>query len=447
MKKILFFVLLAFVGVLLAAPWFVGGFAERQIEEQIALGSRADSGVTIITDEYRRHWFSADSRHRVVITDPELVAALRDLDGGSLFGDQPALIVDTRIDHGPVPFSSLEREDGSLAPALSRARSEFSLDLGNGGEPVALPGTLVTTMALDGTTDARFRLEAGATDLAGPGEQLSWDGATIDARINADGSVVTGEGRIGTVEVTNAAGTGVRIGGVEFDTAQRYGGHGIYVGPANVSMGPIEVGDGGKVARVESIAVVSDSDMKGELLDGEARFSFRGLSAGMMAADVEADIAVANMHAPSLAAITETLQALEEAGGEPAMQQTYPLIESDLARLLAAGPTLDIRNFALKLPQGDVRLRMFLAMAAGDDAGAFAMRDVAGRLTATADLTVPKPIVEMLRAIDPDAAGQAEMLIQMGILREEGDAYRLQAEYGDGLLTVNGFPLPVPVGM
>jgi hypothetical protein len=33
----------------------------------------------------------------------------------------------------------------------------------------------------------------------------------------------------------------------------------------------------------------------------------------------------------------------------------------------------------------------------------------------------------------------------MGLLRKDGDAYEMQAEFAQGLLTVNGAPFPIPV--
>ncbi|HKL62187.1 MAG TPA: DUF945 family protein, partial [Woeseiaceae bacterium] len=72
MKKFLFFVVLGLFVMLLAAPWLLGSFTERQIEERLDAGARAQPGIAVFTEEYRRRWFSSDSRHRVVVTDPRL---------------------------------------------------------------------------------------------------------------------------------------------------------------------------------------------------------------------------------------------------------------------------------------------------------------------------------------------------------------------------------------
>ncbi len=41
---------------------------------------------------------------------------------------------------------------------------------------------------------------------------------------------------------------------------------------------------------------------------------------------------------------------------------------------------------------------------------------------------------------------QAGALVGMGFLRKNGDVYEMRAEYAQGLLTVNGAPMPIPLG-
>lgn len=448
MRKLLFFLLLGFVGLLLAAPWFFGSFAERRIESGLSRNATTGPAVAIVTDEYRRRWFSADSRHRIVLTDSDLIAGIRNLTGTDGFGDQPALIIDTHIDHGPVPFTSLEREDGSLSPALSRARSVFSIDLGDGAEPIALPGELTTAMGLDGSTQAEFVLEAGSHDIPDGGGRLSWDGANIDATISADGMSIQSKGSISPLRLDLAEGGNVSVGSVTFDAAQRYSGYGLPVGRASFETGPIEMSlPGADGFSINAIRIASDSDIVGELLAGNSRISIEELGSGFGSVNLDADVAVANLHAPSLGSLAQALQELEAQARPQLFEEVYPILEPDLARLIAAGPTLDIRHLTFDLPQGELRLRAFIAVAAGQTAAAIDPADLVSRLTATTDLRVPASLVEEIASMEAEAADQLQMLIGMGILREDGDAYRMEAEYGNGLLTINGFPLPVPIGL
>ena len=62
-------------------------------------------------------------------------------------------------------------------------------------------------------------------------------------------------------------------------------------------------------------------------------------------------------------------------------------------------------------------------------------------MEASADITIPSGLFDMVAMMNPDA----QMAVAMGILRTEGDNYVMEAEYKQGLLTVNGAPMPIPL--
>lgn len=450
MKKFLFFVVLGVFFVLLAAPWLLGSFTERQFERRLDAGAEKQPGIAIVTEEYRRRWLSSDSRHRIVITDPRAGGALRELLGGDGFADEPALVIDTRIEHGPLPRG----DDAPLKPGLSRAVSTFSLDPGSASDAVALPGRLVTTTALDGSTHAEFRLQEGSRELPDDDGRIRWEAANIDVDISADGRRIHSRGRIGGFEVTARDGddggtSRLKIADIEGDSVQTYTANDLPVGPMAVTIGSILIAERGAEVSMQDIRITSDAKVEGELLSGttELRVArIEGGGPGPVALTLE--LALQNVHEPSLASLSETARALQQevAGDPPA--ETYRLMEADLARLIAAGPVLDLRKLGIELPDGEVRLTTYLALAAGGDPAApLDARELLGRLTGTAELRVPANVVERVRNIAPRAADQLEMLIATGLLRPDGGDYRLQAEYGNGLMTVNGLPLPIPLGL
>jgi hypothetical protein len=49
--------------------------------------------------------------------------------------------------------------------------------------------------------------------------------------------------------------------------------------------------------------------------------------------------------------------------------------------------------------------------------------------------------MELAQAANPESAA----LIAMGILKKDGEAYIVNAQYEKGLLTVNGAPMPIPL--
>ena len=62
-------------------------------------------------------------------------------------------------------------------------------------------------------------------------------------------------------------------------------------------------------------------------------------------------------------------------------------------------------------------------------------------MEASADLTIPSGLYEMMVAMNP----QVNAAVAMGILRADGDNYVMEAQYKQGLLTVNGAPMPIPI--
>jgi hypothetical protein len=52
------------------------------------------------------------------------------------------------------------------------------------------------------------------------------------------------------------------------------------------------------------------------------------------------------------------------------------------------------------------------------------------------------PVVEMIVQANPEAA----IVIGGGYLIQRGDAYEMKAQLKKGLLTVNGAPIPIPLG-
>ena len=81
--------------------------------------------------------------------------------------DLPVLVINTRLDHGPIPVSSMGREKGSLAPGLGSAVSTLQLETPD-GELIDLPGTIFSKVALDGELQSSYVLEPGSRTADGP---------------------------------------------------------------------------------------------------------------------------------------------------------------------------------------------------------------------------------------------------------------------------------------
>jgi uncharacterized protein YdgA (DUF945 family) len=155
--------------VILVSPGIIGRLAEQNMEEGIEWAESESPGVAITTEAFDRGWFTSEGQHRVVLEGGQFQDATERYAAATGNPELPSLIIDTRIDHGLLPLSSLTRDSGSLVPGLASTISTFQLDPGN--------GVVVRCQRLplhDGKRPLRIRGSAGQlagrrpVDLFGP---------------------------------------------------------------------------------------------------------------------------------------------------------------------------------------------------------------------------------------------------------------------------------------
>ena len=138
-------------------------------------------------------------------------------------------------------------------------------------------------------------------------------------------------------------------------------------------------------------------------------------------------------------------QAFKEAQGavdpEAAMLEVLSKIEDDLQNILAAGAEIRINQLDVTLPQGKIATKVTVEIPEGDATADFSWGAVLLAMTANADVRMPVELFEFMQLMNP----QAGSLLAMGLLQREGDDYVLNAEYAQGLLNVNGAPMPIPM--
>ena len=139
------------------------------------------------------------------------------------------------------------------------------------------------------------------------------------------------------------------------------------------------------------------------------------------------------------------ITALEEAQTAPdpdlAMQMLLPTLEGDLQALVTAGAEFRLDQLDITLPQGTIQTQIVVDIAETDAGANFSWPGVLLAMTANIDLRVPAELFELAAMMNP----QAGSLIAMGILQQEGEDYVMKAEYAQGLVNVNGAPMPIPI--
>ncbi|MEM7277365.1 MAG: DUF945 family protein [Pseudomonadota bacterium] len=183
MRRILALALLVLVPVLLAGPWLIGRQTVDYTEQALTAFSQ-QAGVTVITEARDGGWFRGELRHRLILNK----AAARPWQQyfqTAVFGDQPAFLIETRLDNGPVAFSSLHRPRGSLKPALQRAVSRVWLDKGQ-DEMTALPVHIYSTVGIGGGIQLEIDSGEGKLDISGYSESVAWQGLAAQVLSSRD---------------------------------------------------------------------------------------------------------------------------------------------------------------------------------------------------------------------------------------------------------------------
>ena len=141
MKRILVItVLIAFVVVVAATPYWFGVEAERIYQQQIdALGS--NDKITVIDNRFQRGWLTSDAETRV-----------------SIVGTPVVIFAKHTIEHGPIPSGDPLKYIVTLQPLQAMIRSRLSLHRQGQQDDNLLVGSLLTTVSIDGTSRTRVNI-------------------------------------------------------------------------------------------------------------------------------------------------------------------------------------------------------------------------------------------------------------------------------------------------
>lgn len=431
MKRWIVILLVVAAVLLFISPGIVGHLAERNLQRNIDWAESEAPEVRVRTERFDRGWFSSEGRHRV------------SLSGAPLMGQRnvaASIIIETHVDHGLVPFTSMSRDGGSLEPGLAQAISTFQLETGD-GEIIDLPGKAYSRIGLSGVTGVRYLLEKGSHDSAR--QQAQWDGADVALTIDPADHTLTVEGIIQALSFSSDGDTGF-VGPIELRGSDHRTDYGFSIGDIDLSTGAARfTGADGSAGGFEEFRLEGQTRLENGQVNASYTMNIGGLSAPMLG-QVGMNIAVSadGLDAQSVGRISTAIRDAEaSANPQQAMSDIYPLIEKDLQALLAAGGSVNIDRFDVSLPQGEITSRIKVAIDASDPAAAFSWPALALLLRASAEISMPEMLVDMMLAMNP----QADAIRQMGLLRKNGDAYELQAEIAQGLLTVNGAPFPIPL--
>jgi uncharacterized protein YdgA (DUF945 family) len=424
--------------IILVSPGIVGRLAEKSVEENLDFVASENDEVVITTESFDRGWFTSEGRHRIELRQGA-VGAVSENDA-AVHDRVPALIIDTHIDHGLIPLTSMSRDSGSLKPGLASAVSTMTFDPGD-GELFEIPGKIYSDVGLTGETALHFLLQAGSRSF--DDEILEWQGADVTVHTNpASGSIsVTGGVLPWSILDERAS---IKFGGMTIEGRQQKSPYGLGTGTVQLEVGPVDIENSdGPGTGFNKLSFNASSEIAGDRVNATSQLGISDIRIPDFGnVDVAMDLVLNRLDALSFHKISQTLQNTHRsADPESAIADLYPLIEADIQKLLTAGFEIRIDRFDVTLPSGKVTTKLRFDLPASAPTAAFSWPALLLALDASADIRLPVELFDMVQAMSPEAGA----LVAMGFLQKDGDFYEMRAEYTKGLLTVNGAPLPIPL--
>jgi len=434
-KSVLALILFA-VLIIIVSPGIVGKLAENTVGENLNWAAQ-ESGELVVTSEgFDRGWFSSEGQHRVELADGSLRTAMMAAAGGEIDTPLPVLIINTHIDHGLIPVSSMSREKGSLAPGLGNALSTVAIDAGD-GELIDLPGAIYSKISLTGDLDSHYIVEAGGQSV--DDGEVTWQASTINITSNAKTGSVRFKGDIGAMTFGNDQQT-VSIDGLNFVGQQAPSAYGFNVGSIEFTVGALSSDANGlSVGGMQGLSIKASSSVDDDIATAAMRMEMSGQSIpGFGDISIIADIGFSDLDATALGAVTQKLEGLGD-GLDP--DRIMMAAEEEIKDLFAAGLGVGVQQLDVDLPMGTVEMKMTIEVPESDRA-AFEWSSLLLDTVASLDVRVPEALVQLASSMNP----QAGAIIGLGYLKKEGDVYIMDADLKKGLLTINGAPIPIPMG-
>ena len=433
MKKGFVILLLALAVIVLVSPGLVGRFAEESVDENLDWAASESQEVMITSQGFERGWFSSEGQHRVELRDGDVRDALLMLAGDSGFDGLPALIIDTRIDHGLVPVTSMARDKGTLLPGLGSAVSTLHLEF-ESGETIDIPGAIYSEVGLTGELQSNLILEPGT--FSDGDETAQWGNVDVLVTTSPSTNIIDFKGDVDELAFVSPY-SEVTIGPLRFQGAQQKTRHGFSVGDATFTIDRITMPSSWGQDSMGPISFTSVAAIEDDALSGRTTVQLNDLPFGDLGrARIDMDISVDDIDAEAIGNISRTFDEFGSYSTEEEMRMAF---EDDVMQLLAAGFELHVVQLDITLQPGTVSATLNVEVD-DTDPDKFVWTSALLALDATLDLSLPAELMDYAISLDP----QVGAAVGMGFLRKNQGVYEMEAAFKDGLLTINGAPMPVP---
>lgn len=434
MKKGVVALLVILAVIVIVSPGILGRLAEKSVDENLNWAASESGDLVVRSESFDRGWFSSEGQHRVEIKDGNLKSALMEL--GSPGDNLPVLVIDTHLDHGLIPVSSMGRENGSLTPGLGSAVSSLSVEFSD-GKKIDLPGKIYSNVALGGELQSSYKLDAGSLDEGQT--TAAWGDSNVDVTTNPSSGDVEFAGDIRKLSFADDS-NAFAVSDLTFSGSQAPTRFGFTTGDMKLQLNDVSITSNGvQVGGIKSMSIDGYTKLDDDRVNGRTTLQV-ALAALPQFGDVsvDGDISLEGANAEALGELIRKMEALEPDADQ---MQAFATMEGDLKRLLASGLEMRFDKLDVTLPMGTVTTAVKFKVLE-KDAATFDWSSLLLATEASADVSIPEALVDMALEMNP----QAGAAVGMGFLQKNGDVYEISAEYKKALLTINGQPMPIPLG-
>lgn len=435
MSKLLKIVIVLALLVFVLAPGVTGFLVESSIEKaESGYGQAIENApFNIVGSDFKRGWFSSDQTLEVNVTDETILAVLHGLGGRLDLDETPTLVIETTATHGVIPLASPAR--GGLRPAVAQTESTFVLKYPDASS-VTLPIRIYSSLG----TGQWARLIADTVEVGDAQDPtyVNWDGADVSATF---GDTSKYEGTVGTVNARtpemSLSTTPVSVKGnfrktqYEFDESESeiaFDEFKLTVpGPENnVSMvlndlkafGSLELdGDRVVIASNMTTGIIDNPVMPVKKTTISAKYNFDAASMSTIMAKANSSTSEDSLSQADTEALMAAFDTLITKGGNVTMDTMEIAFDEGTMSM-----TLDIN-----LPPGST-----------SPLEAFANGTAAG------NLVIPDAVVAALSAVRPELESGLAMASMMGFVEQKNGAYQAELVYENGVMLLNGLPVPLP---
>jgi len=433
--------LISLAVIVFVSPGIVGHLAEKNLDDNLSWLEAENDDLVITAEKFDRGWFTSAGRHRVAIKNGSFLAILTAAENPARRG-LPSLLIDTRLDHGVLPFTSLAREQGTLQPSIASSVSTLKIDRGD-GELVDLPGTVYSTIGLTGNSAFHYLMDAG-NQSDGDG-MVSWSGADIAVNTMPSSRSFSARGKIEPVRL-ESFGVVTEVGPVTFELNQDRRRFALGIGALKLEIDSLSViSPDEPPAGFGKVSLDTVSELDGDRVTARATASVaRALVPGVGPMNVDIGFTASGIDAKSLEGVIGALRDAEGSAITGAGQAGLtPTLQADIERLVAHGLEARFSHFDISLPQGDLTTAITVTVPESDADDSFSWPGVILATTASVDLTLSTSLYEMMQTMNPEITS----LVALGVLKRNGEQYTTEIRYAKGLLTINGAPMAIPLGM